>query len=256
MLLGPLWTDAQRGAALGADQLGLLQELGPGPGGMRDPQGAQRRRVVPDQVGAVDVHWYRVQLPVDGELVEQAAGQDLGPALLGVECGEVGDLARPHVVGQLQPGVPLVGVGRVIGKQAAGQDRLGVGARTAGHRRVDQVHTRVARLEVSDHRAQAVLLPRPCPPRVDLHLVGPGTAASARVQRYRDDSGNQYQYENPDATAPHDALPQDRCCRRQRRRARSAGQVPKSRLVGVAIFVVTRSFVDGSPERRSTMSVR
>src|SRR5205814_2875279 len=122
-----------------------------GPG---DPEGPQGGGAVPDQVRPVDVHGYGVQLPADGQVVEQAARKYRGPALLGVQRAEVRDLAGTDVVGQFLAGVPLVGVRRVAGEQPAGQDRLRVGTGAAGDRRVDHVHAGVLRLEVADHGAQ------------------------------------------------------------------------------------------------------
>ena len=170
VLLGPRRADGERGLAGGLERGGLGEELVPGRRRGGDADLLEDRRVVPEQVGPVDVDRHRVELAVDGDELEQPLGEHVAPALLVVEEGEVLHLARLDVGEQLLAGVALVGVGRVVGQQPVGQLGLGVGAGPAGDRRVDDLDAGVLLGEEVEQRLLALRVAAARPPGEELEL--------------------------------------------------------------------------------------
>ena len=180
MVDGPLGAHGHGdGVGLLIDRFQGLEEFVEGFGGAVDAGFLQEPGVEPHDVGAVDVDRDRVDAAFVGDLLGELVGHGLLQALFGEEVVEGLQVAGFDVVLQFGTGVALEGVGRVLALQAALEDGLGVGARSAGDGGVDEVDVGVVLLEAFDEGLESGFLASPGPPGEDLDLGAVPAVASA-----------------------------------------------------------------------------
>jgi hypothetical protein len=130
----------------------------------------------------VHVGRHRVDLAVDGEVVQQALRERLVQPEVLVELTDVVDLAVLDVVTELGTGVRLERARRLARGQVVRQHLLGVRSRATGDGRVLERVVLALVLEDRDHAVEAGLLAAVRPPGEDGDgLVARGAAAAVTV---------------------------------------------------------------------------
>src|SRR5262249_30758149 len=154
-----------------------------------DTGAGQHRLVAPQDVRAVDVRRYRVDLAADRQVADEARRERVGQTPVPVLRAEILDLAGVDVVGQLGTGVSLERPGRWVLLHRGGRPRFGVGAGAAGDRAVDELFLAARGV---DHAARAVESGFPTavgPPGEPLDVFGCRTASVTAAARGRGEEG-------------------------------------------------------------------
>ena len=124
----------------------------------------------------MDVHRHGPDMAAVRDDVHHALRELVVPAVLRVQVVERLNVLEPGV-GQLVTHVRLEEIGRLVVEHAGLEDGLGIRARPAGDRLVDDLPLWILRVELIDQLVEPGSFATGGPPREDLDLRGAGARA-------------------------------------------------------------------------------